>query len=58
MKVIEQGNEVLTFCDISVQLNALKAMQEVSAEWDTKYEEVRKADKSDGKKLAQLLKEA
>lgn len=39
--MITKGDQIVKYCDISEQLNALKQMRELATEWDTKYNELR-----------------
>lgn len=57
-QVIQNGDKIIKFCDISIQLNSLKHMLKLAEDWDEKYSSLIKQDKPDGKILQQTLKEA
>lgn len=57
-RLIEHGEDIMKFCDISEHLSLLKQWLEMSVIWDVKYKDVTSSGSSDGIALSKLLKEA
>ena len=57
-KVIEKGEEVLAYCDVTTELANLRMWISDAASWDEKYKKIREAANPDGVELTRSLKEA